>query len=98
MQLLFAALGALIVVIAVWFWVHCAQPMLRYQGAGPITMGLLFAVTIYTVVAEAVFIAATAVGHGTQLMWFIAGLPWLLIVALPYLDDYRILVRIGGGR
>jgi hypothetical protein len=50
-------------------------------------------------VAEAVFIAATvATGHASQYVWFVAGFPWLLIVGLPYLDDYRTLVRLSRGR
>jgi hypothetical protein len=98
MQLLFVALGAVMVYIAAWFWVHCAKPMVRYQSAGPMTTSLLFGVTLHTVVAEAVFIGATVVGHGSQVMWFIAGLPWLFVVALPYLDDYSTLARIGRRR
>jgi len=45
-----------------------------------------------------VFIAATVVGHGSQLLWFIANLPWLFIVGIPYLDDYRTVVRLGRRR
>jgi hypothetical protein len=98
MQLAGVVLGAVMILTAVWFWGHCAKPMLRHRNAGPMTTRLLFGVTVYTIVAEAVFIAATLMGRGSQVLWFVAGLPWLLIVALPYLDDYRTLVRIGRGR
>ena len=98
MELLYALLGAVMLVLVPWFWVHCAKPMLRYRRAGPMTTGLLFGVTIYTVGAEAVFVAAAVSGHPSQLMWLIAGLPWLLIVGLPYGDDYRSLVRLARRR
>ena len=91
-------LGAVLLVGVPWFWVHCAKPMLLYQRAGPMTTGLLFGVTVYSVIAEAVFVAVAVSGHPSQLVWFIAGLPWLLIVGLPYLDDYRSLVRLARRR
>jgi hypothetical protein len=91
---LYVLFGAVMLVLPPWFWVHCAKPMLRSRSAGPMTTGLLFGVTIYTVVAEAVFVAATVSGHPSQLVWFIAGLPWLVIVGLPYLDDYRSVIRL----
>ena len=98
MELLYVLLGAVMLVLPPWFWVHCAKPMLHYRSAGPMTTGLLLAVTVYTVVAEALFLASTASGHPSQLLWFIAGLPWVVIVGLPYLDDYRSVVRLGRGR
>jgi hypothetical protein len=98
LELLYVLLGAVVLVLAAEFWLHCAQPMLRHRGAGPMTTRLLFGVTVYTVVAETVFMAATVTGHTSQVMWFFAGLPWLLIVGLPYFDDYRTLVRLGRGR
>jgi|1185.fasta_scaffold33118_2 hypothetical protein len=98
MQLLGVAAAVVMVVLTVWFWPHCAKPMLRFRNAGPMTTRLLFGVTVYTVVAEVVFIAATVVGHGSQLLWFIANLPWLFIVGIPYLDDYRTVVRLGRRR
>jgi hypothetical protein len=98
LELLYVLLGGLMLVLPPWFWVHCAKPMLRYRSAGPITTSLLFGVTVYTVVAEAVFVAATASGHTSQLLWFVAGLPWFVIVGLPYLDEYRTVVRLGRRR
>jgi hypothetical protein len=98
-EVLFVLLGAVMLVIQAWFWVHCAKPMLRARHAGPMTTGLLFAVSVYTVVAEAVFMAAAVIsGHASQLVWLVAGLPWFLIVGLPYFDDYRTLVRLSRGR
>jgi hypothetical protein len=94
LELLYALLGVLLLVLAPWFWVHCAKPMLGYRSAGPMTTRLLFGITAYTVVAEAVFVSATVSGHLSQFMWSIAGLPWLVIVGLPYLGDYRFLVRL----
>ena len=96
-QLVFVVLALVMLVGAAWFWVHCAKPMLRYRRAGPMTTGLLLGVTGYTVVAEAIFIAATVTGRTSLLMWSVAGLPWLLIVGLPYFDEYRSLVRLGRG-
>ena len=98
LELLYVLLGVLMLVLPPWFWVHCAKPMLRDRGAGPMTTALLFGVTIYTVVAEAVFVATTISGHPSQLIWFIAGLPWLVIVGLPYFDEYRSVVRLGRRR
>jgi hypothetical protein len=98
LELLNVLLGAVMLVLPAWFWVHCAKPMLHYRGAGLMTTGLMFGVTVYTVVAEAVYVAATISGHPSQLIWLIAGLPWLVIVGLPYLDDYRSVVRLGRRR
>jgi len=99
LELLFVLLGGFMLVTVAWFWGHCATPMLRARHAGPMTSGLLFGVSIFTVVAEAVFMAATvATGHASQYVWFVAAFPWLLIVGLPYLDDYRTLVRLSRGR
>ena len=98
MELLDVLFGAAMLVLPPWFWVHCARPMLRYRGAGPMTTRLMFGVTVYTVVAESLFVLASVSGHPSQTLWLIAGLPWLVIVGLPYLDDYRSVVRLGRGR
>src|SRR5436190_6120235 len=95
LELLFVLLGGVMLVNAAWFWAHCASPMLRARHAGPMTTGLLFGVSIFTIVAEAAFIATVVSGHASQFVWFVAGFPWLLMVGLPYLDDYRTLARLG---
>jgi hypothetical protein len=94
----FVLLGLVMLVGPPWFWVHCALPMLRHRGAGRMTIALLLGVTAYTVLAEAVFVVIALTGRPSQPLWLIAGLPWLLIVGLPYGDDYRSLLRLARRR
>lgn len=73
--------------------------MLHYRSAGRLTTRFLLGISLYTVVAEAVFLVLlAATGQGSLVVWLLAGAPWLLVVGLPYLNDYRALVRLTRGR
>jgi hypothetical protein len=87
-----------------WFWVHCARPMLVWRQAGPWTYRLVLWVTTFTVatwVGE--FLAQLArmrFAFGMASWWaaVVVGTLWLAIVGIGYLNQYRILMRLMGGR
>ena len=55
-ELVAALFGVALAVGVAWFWPHCARPTLLYRSAGPITTRFLFGMSLYTIVAEAVFL------------------------------------------
>ena len=88
------------VVLAAWFWPHCARPWLTWQRAGRITYGLVLAVTILTVAVYAGELLADLAGldasGGTPRWWIgaVVGFLWIAVVGVGFGDHYSALVRL----
>jgi len=98
--LTWVASATFVVPALIWFWPHCARPALTARRAGPLTFGLVGALNVWGMVAAIIqaVLAVTGIG-ATPILFFVAALPWTLVVGLGYLfDEYGSLVRITGGR
>lgn len=88
------------VVIAGWFWLHCARPCLVAMRARVTATRLVLGVTL---VSMAVYAAAAVAritgvaGSITYQLMVVSGVAWMLVVGGGYLTQYRILIRATGG-
>jgi tellurite resistance protein TehA-like permease len=88
------------VIIAAWFWRHCARPCLLAAGARRPAMNLVLGVTLLAMVVYLVD-AVTQITNRQGLITFwlalVGSVAWILIVAVGYLNEYRALIRFTGG-
>jgi hypothetical protein len=90
------ALDFFVIVLAAWFWPHCARPVLIANRASPAAHWLVLAVTVLMVAAHALDAVAEIAQVGYAIpSWSIAivGGLWTLVVGLGYLQDYALLRR-----
>lgn len=101
-ELLAAILAPCGIVFTVWFWRHCAKPSLAFHRARRSAIGLLLALSVIATVAYGYFVVrvglpldlrrvVSPIAQGVLVVWF-------AIVGLGYLNDFRVLIRLTGGR
>lgn len=89
-----------LILLATWFWPHCAQPALIRQNANSLAYNLVFGVTVGTIVVLGAACTAYLVGvEGPAKVWAgaIAATTYCLVVALGY-PRYTALLALTGGR
>lgn len=90
--------NAVIVVGSTYFWLHCAEPVLRATDAPRAARRVVFWVTAFVVAAFALDAAAylTEIGEDVvRPLAQLAGPLWTIVVALGFLQDYKFLIRLG---
>ena len=85
---------AFIVVGVAWFWLHCAEPELRYQRAGVRARRVVLGLTLLSI--GAVITASRLAVPGLWWVTTITGALWILVVGLGYLQRYRFLIQATG--
>jgi len=97
--LLVLALDAFTVIVVAWFWLHCADPELRFVRAGGLARGVVLGISLLTMLVQA-FDALTVVAHfhvpGQWWVITMTGALWIVVVAVGYLQRYRFLLRATG--
>jgi hypothetical protein len=86
--------------MVIWFWRHCARPMLASLRAPRAAFRIIITVTSIAVVANGlVAIAAVAdvAGSTTWLVGLVGQGAWVIVVGFGYLQEYRFLVRATRG-
>jgi hypothetical protein len=89
-----------LILLAAWFWPHCAKPALIRQNANSLAYNLVLGVTVGTMLALAAASAAYLAGvEGSAKLWAaaIAATTYGLVVSLGY-PRYTVLLRLTGGR
>ena len=93
------AIDILVVVLAAWFWPHCARPALTAQRATLLAHRIVLGLTVLTIATYA-FAAAARMAQidGATLWWTttIIGAIWILVVGLGYLQRYELILRVTG--
>lgn len=88
------------VIVAAWFWLHCARPCLLAAGARRAARNLVLGVTLL-VMAVSLVDAVTQITNRQGLITYWLGMvgwvAWMLIVGVGYLTEYRTLIRFTGG-
>jgi len=90
---------AFIVVGVAWFWLHCAEPELRYQRAGVRARRVVLGLTLLSIGVNAFDAVITASRLAVPGLWWvttITGALWILVVGLGYLQRYRFLIQATG--
>ena len=93
-------LGIATIVLAAWFWPHCARPCLDAAHARPAARRIVLAVTDLFVAAALIdVVARIALGPGRPTFWLFTstGIVWALIVGAGFFTSYRWLIRATGG-
>jgi hypothetical protein len=89
-----------LMLLAAWFWPHCAKPALIRQNANTLAYNLVLGVTAGTIVVLAAGSAAYVAGvEGSAKLWAaaIAAVTYGVVVALGY-PRYSALLALTGGR
>jgi hypothetical protein len=89
-----------LILLAAWFWPHCAKPALIRQSANALAFKLVLGVTIGTIVVLAVASAAYLANvEGSAKLWAaaIVSTVYGLVVSLGY-PRYTVLLRLTGSR
>jgi hypothetical protein len=94
------AVGLIYAALVSWFWPHCASPCLRLSRARPAARGIVLAVTLMAIVGSLLTVALVAIGERDVafVVWSVPGLTWLLVVGIGFETQYRLLIRVTGGR
>jgi len=94
------AVGLIYAALVTWFWPHCASPCLRLSRARPMALQIALAVTVVAVAGSLLTVALVALGRRDMafVAWSVPGLAWLLVVGIGFETQYRLLIRVTGGR
>jgi hypothetical protein len=94
------AVGLIYAALVCWFWPHCASPSLRLGRARPAALRIVRAVTVIAVGGSVLALALVAAGRRDVafVAWSVPGLTWLLVVGIGFETQYRLLIRVTGGR
>lgn len=90
---------AFIVVGVAWFWLHCAEPELRYARAGARARRVVLGITLLAIAVNAFDALITATQLAVPGLWWattITGALWIVVVGLGYLQHYRTLIQATG--
>lgn len=90
-------LDIVIVVLAAWFWPHCARPALTAERASAVAHSPVLGVTVLTVITYSLLAVddVTQVFRATRWwVYLITGGLWIAVVGLGYLQNYAWLRRL----
>jgi hypothetical protein len=94
-------LGLGAVVLAGWFWLHCARPCLVAFGARPVALQIVLAISVLLGAANLVWLGSLVSHVGRSVAWWAlmaTFLAWIIVVGLGFLNSYKFLIRLTGGR
>ena len=90
------ALDVFVIVLAAWFWPHCARPSLTAKRASPVAHWLVLGVTVLMIAVYALSALTDIIDVRYPIpSWSIAivGGLWTLVVGLGYFQDNTLLRR-----
>ena len=84
------------IVLAWWFWPHCARPLLTARKAPAPAVGLVLGLTVLLIAASALSAVAVVAHLFSWPVWWattIIGGLWIVVVGIGYEQKYVPLIR-----